>query len=258
MRFLIEKNETPLRKAYHFGDLSYNKKSETSTALTNAGRGTGHFGTGFYMVSYYGEDKIPANYWKRDHWEIYLDSYNLFKPKSNGQGYRLHDAFKLLDELDDIAFKKYNVEDLTYELEDLIDEDGNEGIIEFLKKYIPEILKSDQFVNDMKQGRWGAIEDYAKDVIDTIGQCNDELNAIINKLSSIFNIDKKEIEEILKIVINNNNSDSRGTRFMKYLGYEGVDVTHLNKDNDGLRGLDNFTYGSVIYDLKPNTYKKIK
>ena len=45
---------------------------------------------------------------------------------------------------------------------------------------------------------------------------------------------------------------------MKQLGYEGIDVSHLNKDQDGLRGLDNFTYGSVVYDLKPNTYRKIR
>ena len=45
---------------------------------------------------------------------------------------------------------------------------------------------------------------------------------------------------------------------MKKLGYEGVDVTHLNKDAGGQRGLDDFSIGSVVYDLKPNTYRKIK
>jgi len=38
-------------------------------------------------------------------------------------------------------------------------------------------------------------------------------------------------------------ADSAATRFMKALGYEGIDVR-------GLNGLDNTTYGSVIYDLK--------
>ena len=38
-------------------------------------------------------------------------------------------------------------------------------------------------------------------------------------------------------------ADSASTRFMKALGYEGIDVR-------GLKGLDNTTYGSVIYDLK--------
>lgn len=38
-------------------------------------------------------------------------------------------------------------------------------------------------------------------------------------------------------------ADSASTRFMKKLGYEGIDVR-------GYKGLDNTTYGSVIYDLK--------
>ena len=44
---------------------------------------------------------------------------------------------------------------------------------------------------------------------------------------------------------------------MKALGYDGVDVTHLGKEGQGLSGLDNFSYGTVIYDLKPSTYKKV-
>ena len=43
-------------------------------------------------------------------------------------------------------------------------------------------------------------------------------------------------------------TDSFGTRIMKSLGYEGIDVR-------GIEGLDNSTYGSVIYDIKPNTVK---
>ena len=38
-------------------------------------------------------------------------------------------------------------------------------------------------------------------------------------------------------------ADSAATRFMKALGYEGIDVR-------GIKQLDNTTYGSVIYDLK--------
>ena len=49
--------------------------------------------------------------------------------------------------------------------------------------------------------------------------------------------------------------DSLATVFMKSLGYEGIDTRHLNKDDkeQALSGLDNTTYGSVIYDVKPNT-----
>jgi hypothetical protein len=43
--------------------------------------------------------------------------------------------------------------------------------------------------------------------------------------------------------------DSRATRFMKELGWEGVDTRHL-------KGFDNTTYGSVIYDLKGDDLKQ--
>lgn len=49
--------------------------------------------------------------------------------------------------------------------------------------------------------------------------------------------------------------DSLATVFMKSLGYDGVDTRHLNKDDneEGLAGLDNTAYGSVIYDVRPET-----
>ena len=43
--------------------------------------------------------------------------------------------------------------------------------------------------------------------------------------------------------------DSTSTRFMKSLGYEGVDVRHIDR-------LDNTEYGSVIYDLKTDAQEK--
>ena len=247
-----------LKEAYHFGDLDYGKKSESSDALTGAGRGTGHFGTGFYAVSFYDENRTPKMYWDRGHWEIDLNKYKLFKPNNNELGHRLHDAFKLLDELDLRAFNNYNPKKLEYELDNLNYRYDNDGIIRFLKKYNPSIFNNESFKNDLKLGRWGAIEQDAKNFIDFIDSSNDELDAVINKLDSIFNLGEDKIKQILNIIINQKDSDSRGTRFMKKLGYEGVDVTHLNKDAGGQRGLDDFSIGSVVYDLKPNTYRKIR
>lgn len=45
--------------------------------------------------------------------------------------------------------------------------------------------------------------------------------------------------------------DSASTIFMKELGYEGVDVSHIE-------GLDNTEFGSVIYDLHPEDAKKVR
>ena len=60
---------------------------------------------------------------------------------------------------------------------------------------------------------------------------------------------KGEIGIALKEVnkhLDDKTGDSLSTIFMKDLGYDGVDTR-------GLSGLDNTTYGSVIYDLKPET-----
>ena len=82
------------------------------------------------------------------------------------------------------------------------------------------------------------------------------LSWAINTLNSIF---EKDIEKVaIKACSSPDQEDSKSTVFMKLLGYEGIDVTHLNKDGGGFRGPDNFTYGSVIYDLKPGTYRQIK
>ena len=67
---------------------------------------------------------------------------------------------------------------------------------------------------------------------------------------------KEEITKALGEVnkhLSDTSGDSLSTIFMKALGYDGVDVRHLNKDGNGWAGLDNTTYGSVIYDVKPET-----
>lgn len=41
--------------------------------------------------------------------------------------------------------------------------------------------------------------------------------------------------------------DTASTRYMKAMGYDGIDVRHLRDDADSLSGLDNSAYGSVLY-----------
>lgn len=48
-------------EAYHYGDLSFGKKADTRDMMK--GRGTGHFGTGFYTVS---QEHPQSSYAKRD------------------------------------------------------------------------------------------------------------------------------------------------------------------------------------------------
>lgn len=100
-------------------------------------------------------------------------------------------------------------------------------------------------------------EDYLKDVIKDYA---DEQNKMYHKFYEAYNdlhwtaaynkdINKALMEtaDYVESIKNRQGSwstaDSVATKFMKALGYEGVDVR-------GIDGLDNTAYGSVIYDLK--------
>ena len=76
----------------------------------------------------------------------------------------------------------------------------------------------------------------------------------VGKIANILGVSEQQIGDIIRGVTEDINSmgytdeqsetaDSAATRFMKALGYEGIDVR-------GIKALDNTSYGSVIYDLK--------
>lgn len=78
-----------------------------------------------------------------------------------------------------------------------------------------------------------------KDVFKSYGISQESIDKAIEKtMDYSIKLDSKNYEEQLE-------ADSPSTVFMKALGYEGIDVR-------GLDGLDNTSYGSVIYDLKKN------
>lgn len=290
-------------KAITFGDLDYAKKTDTQDMMP--GRGSGHFGTGFYFVGKDGpygikDNKLVYDYnEKRPVYEIDLDKYNLYKPQSNSKAYELFDAlrninrnfkpnidysfdenkeeeiknelYKLGSDLDD-PYEYLDSENIN--LEDNINLDELDESLtqkEFNDKYKQEVfnfidkygLKKYMWVNeydienDIKNHRLGKIDDDIRKGIHNKVYSIYELNMSIKELSKIFNITFDKIVNILTEVSKQNNNESLSTKFMKSLGYEGVDVTALNHDAEGLSGLDNFAYGSVVYDLKPNTYKRI-
>jgi hypothetical protein len=82
----------------------------------------------------------------------------------------------------------------------------------------------------------------------------DRLQESLNTLSNIFGIDPNQLQELYKNQvlskevdltddkIMDRSIDTLSTVLMKALGYQGIDVRHLQE-------LDNFGYGSVIYDL---------
>ena len=298
---------------YHYGDLDVAKKAENRARMSRS-RGTGHLGTGFYMVGTFEPEKA-SGYGERACWEIDLDKYNTFKPRSNSQAYELHDALRELNggmptEYPTYEYFQENVfqplydkyieppieevqvfygvdedeaEDILWRQEQFVREDDNGDVMvdsNTLKRYLKDLQDELDFYGVLEV--LGYDKEYrpltaaiSTEDIDSFwydrGRLLDDLESLLNRqnerweslrrairdLKDIFY--DKDVEKAVEYALQSEEQeDSRSTIFMKSLGYEGVDVTHLNKDGEGLSGLDNFGYGSVIYDLKPGTYRKIK
>lgn len=295
----------------HWGDLDKGIKAEQRKIGLH---GTGHFGTGFYLVNkdnYVDEQgRLKKDYNEnRPIYEVDIDSYNLFKPKDNDDGYRLHDDLKLINrwyspytislinrnaqreeemEKDDWGYevqklydrtphqeKEDNIPDIDWEnmtideiisylpAEDLIDDeeltqddiDYEKEIMKLAEKFIKEHHLEPFIYYDWRHSGKHVEEDVDK-AIEKKWDGVKYLKYAIEDLAKLFDVNRDNIIRTLT-KINKGSQDTNSTQFMKALGYDGVDVTHLGKEGNGLSGLDNFTYGTVVYDLKPGTYKKI-
>ena len=297
----------------HWGDLSKGIKAEQRKIGLH---GTGHFGTGFYLVNkenYVDEQgRLKKDYdERRPIYEVNLDSYNLFKPRNNEDGYKFHDALRNVNrwyskesanllnrnterekerELDDWGYaveqlynrtphsekKEIELPDIDWENmsmdeilamlpdEDLVDDeeeqtqddtDYEKELMKLAEKFIKEHSLEPFMYYDWKHSG----KHVEEDVNDAIEEKWDSVNYLkyaIDDLSQMFGVGKDIIVRTL-LRIDKGREDTNSTQLMKALGYDGVDVTHLGKEGQGMSGLDNFTYGTVIYDLKPGTYKKI-
>lgn len=238
------------KSAYHYGDLDVAKKAERRVEMSGD-RGTGHFGTGFYAVS----QLDPDGYQNRDVWEVDLDSYNLFKPKSEGEAYDLHDALKIINT--DINFHVYDRDEMLddfYQAEEESEESMENA--ESRKIRFTKLLKDnhvsqgyiDWIVEPIIDGLWGYAERRMREYLDDVESMQEKFQWAIQTLNKIFGKDVRD--EARDAMFSRDQDDSESTVFMKSLGYDGIDVTDL-------KNLDNFKYGTVIYDLKPNTYRKV-
>lgn len=249
----------------HWGDLDYGRKADRRAIM--AGRGTGHFGTGFYFVSKDKYDDMHYDYHpERPIYELDTDSYKLFKPKSVDDAYALHDALKSIN---DYA-REDNVELLGYfdkcdrmhrdlnKLEDKIGyEDGWENdVLEFTKKYgAPWLVDRVEYM--IQAENWYDLERFPKRIYDAYVESHDEVRDAIRTIEKITKTYRNLESIIPKAASHIDAEDSISTEVMKALGFEGIDVSHL-QDENGWQSPDNFKYGSVIYDLKPNTYRRVK
>ena len=289
MRFKLVESVTNEALLLHWGDLDKGIKADKRSIM--GGRGTGHFGTGFYFVSkdnYLNKDEFKYDYdTNRPVYELDSSSYKLFTPKSNSEAYALHDALKEINRSYDlIDTPLYDSDDLRRELDDVEydavygsatgeDEDDLDALFSYtdVSEEVAEKLVRDAIASFLIKYDWryteddrdelmnknsGQLEYYAKDCISRLVSNQERLQYAIKDLKNILGVSEDKIKEVVRKASKSTSEDSVSTLLMKALGYEGVDVSHLNKDGDGLRGLDNFSYGTVIYDLKPGTYKRIR
>ena len=94
----------------HYGDLG--KARDTNFfAIDSSRRSTGHFGNGTYFVSQEESNRLnnDENFTRkaRPKNEVEFDDYNLYKPKIESEGFRLHDGLKAVNygDYDSIDFK---------------------------------------------------------------------------------------------------------------------------------------------------------
>lgn len=178
---------------YHRGDLG---KSEYAGRMRGQ-RGTGHFGTGTYFTGKpISQGELDSGSFKdRPEHQVDFSNYNLYKPKTDREGYELHEALK--------AVNNY-----------LYDEERSTNAIQSLARLL------------------GVDQNQLKEILD-------------QKVKTIdYEFDGKDYERLM-----DRSLDTGSTLLMKALGYQGIDVRHLPT-------LDNTGYGSVIYDLLPESIIK--
>lgn len=288
----INNGQYSLGYGYHYGaeKLDPNKKSERLSS--RSGRGTGAFGTGTY---FFGDGRFKSSYMtdkgKTEH-KVDFSDYNLFRPKTTEEGWRLHRLFK---ELDDNYSQtgpksktelKQRVSEIINELNEIEPNLDEEAVLtpedeERIKNILVELGDSEKFVDDMfNENRddkdspvaaWYLADDLQRRYIDEdewssrrqprsldYAEDYENMESHIPELAQILGEDEDYMYDVVNEAIRSAEADtykrdfwdgyydSVGTRVMKKLGYEGIDVRNME-------GLDNSTYGSVIYDLKPET-----
>lgn len=244
---------------YRSGKLDAIEKSEGFDQQFH-NRGTGHFGTGHY---FFGDADKAINYGrsstrKRGLSAVDFSKYNLFKPKNDRIAEDFHyigkDINNTIPSIGNLpATKLRAVKKLLYDnLEKSRKNVGN--------------LDSEKYDNlNLSEGQSNAVYDMTQAVsrlADIIQESNldkykthgDYLNIEKQILDIIFK-DASTSKKVLAKGFANTFSpevkamDSTITKIMKSFGYEGIDVR-------GIQGFDSGRYGSVIYNIKPDSVPK--
>lgn len=246
----IAKNGGSENIGFHYGDLG---KAEIKSKNWTETRDTGHYGTGTY---FFGSQESPgAERYRATRPEhiVNFDNYNLYKPKDNKSAEKLHSALKRINKFDKID-------------EQLLDISTDDIFDEYIKlpygdrkAYIKYLFKYNAMEDEMIKYDTDELYKEVKNTHDNLSDRAWEIQRTIWDLEDLSGENEKSIKEKIKKALNTNNDNIPSTEFIKSLGYEGIDVRNLNKDAQGLMGFDNSAFGSVIYDLRPESeIKKIK
>ena len=254
---------------YHAGDLG---KAEHLN-IQGRYRGTGHFGTGTYFVGE--EEKVTkdSHYGKRPQHAVDFTDYNLYRIRSDRNGYQLHNALRIIDG----GIKREWIRPAMDNQFNVINPTGYYDLVR--GKYGEDWFRGDNMLNAMleyaadngieidtldeyKAGEGKGLDDsdlkdyyeeYVKDALkEGIGKVNDEYREFSSMLFDLhilpgFTNGKifsalNEVADYQDKTPRDSRSDSYAMVFMKAMGYEGIDVR-------GTR-LDNTEYGSVIGDAR--------
>ena len=178
----------PLRSTkdvgYHAGDLGYG----FDTVLGKmSGRSTGHFGTGVYFVGH--PEKLGSFRADRPVHAIDFSKYNLAKPATREDAFKLHDGLKDVNEAVDAV---------------------TAGVTEW-------------------KGHWGEIHTLDKLIQDAATKVSDSLglNKYLTIKNIIKDEVNKAASKYEEVAHTSKYEPTAATELMKKLGYEGVDVRNL-------------------------------
>lgn len=247
---------------YHAGDLG---KSEYLQNQRGSNRGTGHFGTGTYFVGNI-ENINLGTYKDRPLHVVDFTPYRLYKPSSYNAR-KFHEALKYVNAHHERFMNggEWNSKDMV-----ALRNGDHETRVELLRKYswLVDPNNPEEIDRDFQQEARMSIEDYlsgeesyytdeyfekfVEDLKDFYKEKMRKVNDALFELHLLFNLSEEKIKQMLDDIFSeikqnpDRHSDSASTRFMKRIGYEGVDVRHIPN-------MDDTEFGSVIYDLKPET-----
>ena len=244
---------------YHYGDLG---KADFKHEFGN--RNSGGFGTGTYFVGTPVSQRDDAgSYRNRPEHKIDVSKYNLYRPRTNEQAYQLHNALLALNNMSvglqdvpktaDEIFDEYDkVREEYYAPLNALDPDDYTTSVKLdkkiLLKYIRKYIEYYPYKLEKGDDLLEITNTIFKNLLDEASKFTDIVHRLDKALDYRYSFDK--LRKIAVNALKDSSDIAPSTLIMQALGYDGVDTRHLNKDAQGLSGLDNFGFGSVIYDLK--------